>query len=166
MPQSITLACLAIDFWGNCLKRNLPRGKIPIQIHVARRHDRPAPIFGQVLLFSSAKYRQRCSRRQWRRARAVGRAMRLSGGRLVACIVVVILLGSSAEQSSGGAARRLQTIPCSSEYSNDYSFEACLGWCINNPVANCASPYTPEKTGDPDFPAVQCRMMPVCQLTL
>lgn len=28
-------------------------------------------------------------------------------------------------------------VPCTSSYAQDYDYEACLGWCPNNPEANC-----------------------------
>ena len=65
-------------------------------------------------------------------------------------IVVAFFLGTAAIAEAPGnataALRRLQAptpsstdatpppppAPCTSSYANDYNYEACLGWCINN----------------------------------
>ena len=40
-----------------------------------------------------------------------------------------------AQISQARPLRRL--VSCSSDFANDYNYEACLGWCGNNPAANC-----------------------------
>ena len=71
-------------------------------------------------------------------------------------IVLAIVLGAAADvdtsnHTNTNIARQLQTAqqllpspppaPCTSPFPLDFNYEACLGWCINNPENKCASAF-------------------------
>ena len=71
---------------------------------------------------------------------AVAMASAPSSGPLPAAVAGAVLTPSQASTLAivGADSRRLQSqVPCSSEFPLDYDYEACLGWCPNNPAANC-----------------------------